>query len=100
MKKVLNVIKKFFIWLGVVCCSLLAVLFVGKKTDKKDSGVLAVDNLEVEDIERRAEIKREEVSDRIRNSSASDIAAEYKAVRRTIDGGIERFRERCSGTVD
>lgn len=98
MKKVWEVIKKFFIWLGVIFCGVLTVLFMGKKTEKNSSSAMVPsDDWEEDEIEKVAECKREEVSNRIRNTTAADLTKGYPTVRRTINSGIDRFRKRCSG---
>ena len=70
-------IKKFFIWLCTV--------ILDKAAAPKEN----------EEIEKLAIKRKKDVSNRIRNTPASDIAKEHHSVRRAVESGITRFRQRC-----
>ena len=92
MKKILEVIKKIFIWLGTVFAAIFAVLFI-KEMPRK---VLHDEEKEdVDEINRRAAEKREEAINRISNSDARTLCESYGSVCDAIADGKERFRRRC-----
>ena len=96
MKKVWDVIKKVFIWLGAVFVAIFTVLFVkerqvvstGSTTTKED----------IDEINTKAEAKREEAVARIERADARELAESYGSVCDTISDGKERFRQRCKRT--
>ena len=94
MKKIWEVIKKIFIWLGAVFAAIFAVLFVKempKQVRYDDDGVKE----DVDEINRKAAAKREEAISRISNSDARTLCESYGSVCDTIADGKERFRRRC-----
>ena len=97
MKKVWEVIKKIFIWLGAVFAAIFAVLFVRempKLVGHDDDGVKE----DVDEINKRAAEKRDEAIARIERSDARTLAESYGTVCDTISDGKERFRRRCHRT--
>ena len=97
MKKVWEVIKKIFIWLGAVFAAIFAVLFVRempKLVRHDDDGVKE----DVDEINKRAAEKRDEAIARIERSDARTLAESYGTVCDTIIDGKERFRRRCHRT--
>ncbi len=97
MKKVWEVIKKIFIWLGAVFAAIFAVLFVRempKLVRHDDDGVKE----DVDEINKRAAEKRDEAIARIERSDARTLAESYGTVCDTISDGKERFRRRCHRT--
>ena len=92
MKKVWEVIKKIFIWLGTVFVAIFAVLFI-KEMPRK---VLHDEEKEdADEINRKAAAKREEAVSRISNTDARTLCESYGSVCDTIADGKERFRRRC-----
>ena len=93
MKKVWEVIKKIFIWLGAVFVAIFTVLFVkerqvvstGSTTKKED----------IDEINAKAAAKREEAVARIERADARELAESYGSVCDAISDGKERFRQRC-----
>ena len=95
MKKILEVIKKIFIWIGTVFVAIFAVLFI-KEMPKQ---VLHDEEKEdADEINRKADAKREEAISRISNADASTLCESYGTVCDTITDGKERFRRRCKRT--
>lgn len=97
MKKVLEVIKKIFIWLGAVFAAIFAVLFVRempKQVRHDDDGVKE----DVDEINKKAASKREEAVERISRADARSICEGYGTVCDTIADGKERFRRRCGAS--
>ena len=92
MKKVWEVIKKIFIWLGTVLVAVFTVLFV-KEMPKQ----VRHDDVEddTDEINRKAAAKRKEAIERISNSDARTLCESYGSVCDTISDGKERFRQRC-----
>ena len=78
MKKVWEVIKKIFIWLGAVFVAIFTVLFVkerqvvstGSTTKKED----------IDEINAKAAIKREEAVARIERADARELEESYCSV--------------------
>ena len=94
MKKIWEVIKKIFIWLGAVFAAIFAVLFIKempKQVRHDDDGVKE----DVDEINRKAAAKREEAISRISNSDARTLCESYGSVCDTIADGKERFKRRC-----
>ena len=97
MKKVWEVIKKIFIWIGTVFAAIFAVLFIKempKQVRHDDDGVTE----DVDEINKRAAEKRDEAIARIERSDARTLAESYGTVCDTISDGKERFRRRCRRT--
>ena len=95
MKKVWEVIKKVFIWIGTVFAAIFAVLFIKempKEVRHND------DREDVDEINKRAAEKRDEAIARIERADARTLAESYGAVCDTINDGKERFRRRCRRT--
>lgn len=95
MKKVWEVIKKVFIWIGTVFAAIFAVLFIKempKQVRHED------DRADVDEINKRAAEKRDEAIARIERADARTLAESYGSVCDTINDGKERFRRRCRRT--
>ena len=94
MKKLWEVIKKIFVWLGAVFVAIFTVLFakeMPKQVRHDDDGVKE----DVDEINRKAAAKREEAISRISNSDARTLCESYGTVCDTIADGKERFKRRC-----
>lgn len=92
MKKVWEVIKKLFIWIGTVFAAIFAVLFIKempKQVRHND------DREDVDEINKLAAEKRDEAIARIEHADARTLAESYGSVCDTIADGKERFRRRC-----
>ncbi len=100
MKKVWEVIKKCLVWLGTIIAVVFAVLFIRER--KMDCfGLRPRNDKEEEDIDeinRKAAVKREETVSRISNTDARTLCESYGSVCDTISDGKERFRRRCRRT--
>ena len=95
MKKVWEVIKKIFVWLGAVFSAIFFVLFM--KDCRAEYGNDTTTNGEDSDeINKKATAKREEAIERISRADARSICESYGTVCDTIADGKERFRRRCS----
>ena len=90
MKKVWEVIKKVFVWLGAVFSAIFVVLFM------KDCRVDPDNDTTEDDINAKAAKKREEAVERISRADARSICESYGSVCDTINDGKERFRRRCT----
>ena len=92
MKKVWEVIKKIFIWIGTAFATIFAVLFIKEmpKQVRHDD-----DREDVDEINKRATEKREEAVARIERADARELAESYGSVCDAISDGKERFRQRC-----
>ena len=106
MKKIWEVIKKIFIWLGAVSSAIFVVLFM-KDCDagsaclpsfaSQNSRKNKRNNTEdIDEINKKAAAKREEAIERISNADARSICESYGSVCDTINDGKERFRRRIS----
>ena len=95
MKKVWEVIKKIFIWIGTVFAAIFAVLFIKEmpKQVRQDD-----DREDVDEINKRAAEKRDEAIARIERADARTFAESYGSVCDTISDGKERFRRHCRRT--
>ena len=93
MKKVWEVIKKIFIWIGTVFAAIFAVLFIKEmpKQVQHDD-----DREDVDEINKRAAEKRDEAVARIERTDARELAESYGSVCDAISDGKERFRQRVS----
>ena len=97
MKKLWEVIKKILIWIGTIFVAIFTVLFVKEQRDNVVStgSTTSDDN---EEINAKAEKKREEAIERISNADARSICESYGSVCDTIAEGKDRFRRRCKRT--
>ena len=91
MKKLLQVIKKIDVWIFTVLAAIFAVLFIKEKDCRVEP-----DNDTTEDINAKAEKKREEAISRIERADARTVAEEYDGVCDAIADGKERFRRRVA----
>ena len=96
MKKVWEVIKKIFCWLGAVFAAIFAVLFIKEMPKQVRHDDVREDDSD--EINKKAEAKRKEAIERISNADARSICESYGSVCDTISDGKERFRRRCKGT--
>ena len=93
MKKVWEVIKKIFIWLGAVFVAIFTVLFI-KEREMFSTGSTTSEE-DADEINRRAAQKRDEAIARIERADARELAESYGSVCDAINDGKERFRQRC-----
>ena len=95
MKKVWEVIKKVFCWLGAVFVAIFTVLFCREVVS---TGSTTVDSKEddKDEINRKASRKREEAVERISRADARTICEGYSTVCDTIEDGKQRFRNRVA----
>lgn len=100
MKKVWEVIKKIFCWLGAVFAAIFTVLFVKEHRDSMVISTGSTTGHDEEEINARAEKKRQETIERISNADARSICESYGSVCDTISDGKERFRRRCQRAHD
>lgn len=98
MKKVWEVIKKIFCWLGAVFAAIFAVLFIKEMPKQVRHDDMREDDSD--EINRKAEAKRKETVERISNTDARSICESYGSVCDTISDGKERFRRRCQRAHD
>lgn len=100
MKKVWEVIKKVFCWLGTVFVAIFTVLFVKEmsKQVRHDEEGLKVDDSD--EINAKAAAKRDEAIARIERADARQLAESYGSVCDAIADGKERFRKRCQRAHD
>ena len=93
MKKVWEVIKKIFIWLGAVFAAIFAVLFVKERQVVSTNSTTTKED--IDEINAKAAAKREEAIARIKRADARQLAESYGSVCDAISDGKERFRRRC-----
>ena len=93
MKKVWEVIKKIFIWLGAVFVAIFTVLFVKERQVVSTGSITAKED--IDEINAKAAAKREEAVTRIERADARELAESYGSVCDAINDGKERFRQRC-----
>ena len=93
MKKVWEVIKKIFIWLGAVFVAIFTVLFVKQRQVVSTGSTTAKED--IDEINAKAAAKREEAVARIERADARQLAESYGSVCDAINDGKERFRQRC-----
>ena len=93
MKKVWEVIKKIFIWLGAVFVAIFTVLFVKQRQVVSTGSTTAKED--IDEINAKAAAKREEAVARIERADARELAESYGSVCDAISDGKERFRQRC-----
>ena len=100
MKKVWEVIKKVLIWIGTIFVAIFTVLFVKERHDNAVVSTGSTTANDMEEINAKAEAKREEAIERISNADARSICESYGSVCDTINEGKDRFRKRCRRTDD
>ena len=95
MKKLWEVIKKEFCWLGAIFSAIFIVLFCkdslvkpGNDTDSKED--------DSDEINAKAAAKRDKAIARIERADARELAESYGTVCDAIADGKERFRRRVS----
>lgn len=93
MKKVWEVIKKVFIWLGAVFVAIFTVLFVKERAVVSTGSTTAKED--IDEINAKAAAKRDEAIARIERADARELAESYGSVCDAISDGKERFRQRC-----
>ena len=93
MKKVWEVIKKIFIWLGAVFVAIFTVLFVKERQVVSTGSITAKED--IDEINAKATAKRKEAVARIERADARELAESYGSVCDAISDGKERFRQRC-----
>ena len=92
MKKIWEVIKKIFIWLGAVFATIFAVLFVREMPKQVRHDDVEDDT---DEINTKAAAKRDQAIARIERADARQLAESYGSVCDAISDGKERFRQRC-----
>ena len=97
MKKVWEVIKKIFVWLGAVFVAIFTVLFVKEMPKQVRHDDMEDDS---DEINRKTAAKRDEAIARIERADARTLAESYGSVCDAIADGKERFRRRCQRTDD
>ena len=96
MKKVWEVIKKIFVWLGAVFSAIFVVLFMKDCRIKSGNDNRGDDDKgDVDEINKKAAAKREEAVERISRADARTICEGYGTVCDAITDGKSRFRKRC-----
>ena len=106
MKKLWEVIKKVFAFLGALAVAVFTVLFVSDRKRYQDGGPSipstgsgttdSTNDLEdVDEINAKAAKKREEAVARIERADARSLSESYGSVCDAISDGKERFRRRC-----
>ena len=98
MKNVLEVIKKIFIWIGTVFAAIFAVLFIKEMPKQVRHDEEGLKNDDSDEINAKAEAKRDEAIARIDRADARTLAESYGSVCDKISDGKERFRRRCRRT--
>ncbi len=98
MKKIWEVIKKVFCWLGAVFAAIIAVLFIKEMPKQVRHDDVREDDSD--EINKKAASKREEAVERISRADARSICEGYGTVCDTISDGKERFRRRCQRAHD
>ena len=106
MKKLWEVIKKVFCWLGAIFSAIFIVLFCAdspiksgndKWRHRHDADGKKEDS---DEINAKAAAKRDEAIARIERADARELAESYGSVCDAIADGKERFRQRCGRTDD
>ena len=106
MKKVWEVIKKVFCWLGAIFSAIFIVLFCkdslikpgnDKWRHRHDADGKKEDS---DEINAKAAVKRDEAIARIERADARELAESYGSVCDAIADGKERFRKRCPRADD
>ena len=97
MKKVWEVIKKIFVWLGAVFVAIFTVLFVKEMPKQVRHDDMEDDS---DEINRKTAAKRDEAIARIERADARTLAESYGPVCDAIADGKERFLRRCQRADD
>lgn len=97
MKKVLN---RIGIWIATILAAIYAVLFVKKMPKQVRHDEEGLKNDDSDEINAKAETKRDEAIARLERADARTIAESYDSVCDAIADGKERFRRRCAGADD
>ena len=97
MKKLWEVIKKIFIWLGAVFVAIFTVLFIKEREVVSTGSTTEGDS---DEINKKTAAKRDEAIARLERADARIIAESYGSVCDAIADGKERFRRRCAGADD
>ena len=100
MKKLWEVIKKIFIWLGAVFVAIFTVLFVKEMPKQVRHDEEGLKDDDSDEINAKAAAKRDEAIARIERADARELAESYGPVCDAIAEGKERFRRRCAGADD
>ena len=103
MKRIWEVIKKVFCWLGAVFVAIFTVLFCKEVVSIRPSDYSTTDGDDEEDsdeINKKAAAKRDEAIARIERADARELAESYGSVCDAIADGKERFRRRCQRADD
>ena len=93
MKKLWEVIKKIFVWLGAVFVAIFTVLFVKERQVVSTGSTTAKED--IDEINAKAAARREEAVARIERADARELAESYGSVCDAISDGKQRFRQRC-----
>ena len=97
MKKLWEVIKKIFIWLGAVFVAIFTVLFIKEREVVSTGSTTEGDS---DEINAKAAAKRDEAIARIERADTRELAESYGSVCDAIADGKERFRKRCQRADD
>ena len=99
MKKVWEVIKKVFMWIGAVFVAIFTVLFIKERDCRiePDNDSVLEDS---DEINAKAAKKREEAIARIERADARTLSESYGSVCDAISDGKARFRKRCGRADD
>ena len=99
MKKVWEVIKKVFMWIGALGAAIFTVLFVRdcriKSGNDKEDMATDIREDDIDEINAKAAKKREEAIARIERADARTLSEGYGSVCDAISDGKARFRKRC-----
>ena len=98
MKKLWEVIKKIFVWLGAVFVAIFTVLFI-KEREVVSTGSTTSEE-DADEINAKAAAKRDQAIARIERADARELAESYSSVCDAIADGKERFRRRCQRADD
>ena len=98
MKKIWEVIKKIFVWLGAVFVAIFTVLFI-KEHEVVSTGSTTSEE-DADEINAKAAAKRDEAIASIERADARELAESYSSVCDAIADGKERFRRRCQRADD
>ena len=100
MKKLWEVIKKIFIWLGAVFVAIFTVLFIKEMPKQVRHDEEGLKNDDSDEINTKAAAKRDEAIARIERADARELAESYGSVCDAIADGKERFLRRCQRADD
>ena len=100
MKKLWEVIKKIFVWLGAVFVAIFTVLFCKKVVSIRPSDYSTTGEEDIDEINRKAAEKRDEAIARIERADARTLSEGYGSVCDAISDGKARFRKRCGRADD